>query len=267
MNLCTNAAHAMPDGGVLELRLARVTLEAEACEYYDALEPGDYAHFVVRDTGTGISPEVRERMFEPYFTTKDVGEGTGLGLAVVHGIVKSMHGDILVDSEIGVGTEVHVFLPAVHRRTRPTPHPPTKVPTGTERVLLVEDEPQVRTLVQATLHGLGYSVTAFAHGQEALAHLEAAPESVDAVVTDKTMPQMTGITLAQHIHARWPAMPVILCSGFLDPGAQDAARRAGVRHVLDKPVGRIALANTLREALDSRQFPPETSLPGGRTRE
>ncbi len=252
MNLCTNAAHAMEqDGGTLEVALDRVDLGPEEAAGYAGLEPGFYVRLLVSDTGVGMDPETRRRIFEPFFTTKEPSQGTGMGLAVVHGIVQGHNGAITVYSEPGNGTVFHVYLP-VHRgeaKSLEAQLLPQGL-EGDESILFLDDEPALAELGERVLTRLGYRVRSFTSPREAWEAFQKAPDSFDLVVSDYTMPKMTGQELAGLIMELRPEMPVIICSGFNRLLDETWLRRLGVRAVLSKPLVARELAGTIREILD-----------------
>jgi len=251
MNLCTNAYHAMrKTGGTLAVSLQEVTIGEEDYGYAN-LALGKYLKLEVSDTGSGIDPKIQEKIFEPYFTTKQQGEGTGLGLAVVHGIVKSHHGHITVYSEPGKGTSFHVYLPLTEREAAAAPDTPapTELRGKGERVLFIDDEKQIREVVAAILTKNGYQVTAFADGAQALAEFAKDPAQFDLVITDMTMPVMTGADLAQKILALSPRTPIILCTGQSEIINREAALAMGICDYLNKPVLIKTLLGAARKAL------------------
>ena len=250
MNLCTNAAHAMKEkGGVLDLELSDFSVSASEARP-DGLEPGIYMRLVVRDTGIGMPPEVIDRIFDPFFTTKKSDEGTGLGLSVVHGIVQLHDGHITVESLLGKGSTFTVYLPQVTERPEAEAVSEETVPTGHERVLLVDDEPVLIETGQKLLEGLGYEVTAKNSSVEALALFKADPGRFDLIVTDHTMPDMTGFELAKACMALRPDVPIILATGFSHLVDAATANEAGIRAFIMKPLTKGELARTVRRALD-----------------
>ncbi|SMC27578.1 PAS domain S-box-containing protein [Desulfacinum hydrothermale DSM 13146] len=253
MNLCTNAFHAMREtGGLLEVRLEAERLDKESLDRFPELKEGDHVVLTVKDTGHGIAPELLDRIFEPYFTTKEVGEGTGLGLAVVHGIVTGLNGAIRVESEPGRGTTFRVHLPALMEEApeRPVEGPQMELPGGSERILLVDDEPALVELAQQILSRLGYRVTAFHDPREALARFRQEPDAFDLILTDMTMPKVTGKRLAHEVRALRPNLPVILTSGYSDSIGSEEARLAGFSAFVKKPYRALEMAQTVREVLD-----------------
>jgi PAS domain S-box-containing protein len=255
MNLGTNAAHAMRErGGSLEVRLERVTLgAADAAEL--SVAPGDAVRLTVRDTGHGMDAATRDRLFEPFFTTKAVGEGTGLGMSIVHGIVTQHGGAITVASRVGVGTTFEIHLPAAERAATPESAPAAVVdPTAHARILVVDDDAVVARLVGRILERLGYEAVTTTLPLEVPAMLAGADRAFDLVITDRTMPGMTGIDLAARI-AEWrPGFPVVLLSGYSELGGHADAAALGFREVLTKPVSRDVLAAAVARVLaESRQ--------------
>jgi PAS domain S-box-containing protein len=255
MNLCTNAAHAMREtGGVLEIELAQKYLREEPVLRTFALEPGNYLQLTVRDTGQGIEPTIQERIFDPFFTTKNRGEGTGLGLSVVHGIVTSHGGGIEVQSAPGQGTIFSLYFPVLERVTETVETVVADAPaTGKERVLFVDDESSLIELGERILVYLGYHVTTRTSSIEALELFRAKPDDFDLVVTDYTMPNMTGGELAKHILAIRPEMPIVLCTGFSEVFTEEKARALGIQGYVMKPISIHDLAKICRSALDQAQ--------------
>ncbi|MEW6349335.1 MAG: PAS domain S-box protein [Thermodesulfobacteriota bacterium] len=252
MNLCTNASHAMREqGGLLCMGLDQTELSHEDPALDPDMGEGPFVRLTVSDTGHGIPEEFRERIFEPYFTTKKPGEGTGLGLAVVHGILKSHGGTIRVQSEEGKGSVFNVYLPVVEEELPDETRIATPLPRGKERILVVDDEEDVALLGQRMLQGLGYQVTATTSSQEALETFRDHPELFDLVLTDMTMPKMTGKVLSVELIAVRPDIPVILCTGFSDQITDDEVRGLGIRSLLMKPISLDKIAHAVRSALDN----------------
>ncbi len=254
MNLCTNAAYAMKEkGGLLEVILDHEEISTEMARGFINLAPGKYVKLTVRDTGTGIPPEVLDRIFEPYFTTKRFGEGTGLGLATVHGVVKDYGGDITVESKVGFGTEFNVYLPSVDAEmagSRNETDPDTL--RGAERILFVDDEDAAVDINSRMLRRYGYKVTGLTDSQEALALFEKNPEGFDLVITDMTMPNLTGDAFSAKVMAIRPEIPVILCTGYSDKINEEIAHKIGIRAFVMKPVIMKKLAETIRDVLDNK---------------
>jgi len=249
VNLCTNAGQAMREtGGVLSVSLENVDVSPE-CPVQE-LPAGRYLALSVADTGHGIKPEVVDRIFEPYFTTKEVGEGTGLGLAVAHGIVQGCGGALVVESVRGRGTTFEVFLAVVETLEPVEPAPQAPLPTGQERILLVDDEAPVAKLIARMLEHQGYEVMACTSSKETLDVFQRDPNGFDLVVSDMTMPGLTGIQLATELLRIRPDVPIILCTGFSELVTPESAAAAGIRELLTKPVPRDTLAHAVRRALD-----------------
>ncbi len=250
LNLCTNAAHAMePNGGILSVRLEPVVLE-NASEA-DDLEAGNYARLIVADSGHGIEACIIERIFDPYFTTKDVGKGTGMGLSVVHGIVKSCGGAIKAFSKPGHYTEFHLYLPVVDTATDREPAPPEQphLPHGHEHILLVDDEAMLVDMMQQVLEQLGYRVSVHTDSRAALDAFVAQPRIYDLLITDMTMPGMNGTDLTKAVRAVRTDLPVILCTGFNEQVSEKSARAMGIQALVMKPVSMQQLAETIRSVL------------------
>lgn len=254
MNLCTNAGHAMREkGGVLAITAAKLRLEAETPAPGLKLPPGDYLQLTVSDTGHGIDPALLDRIFDPYFTTKGPGEGTGLGLAVVHGIVESCRGAVAVTSEPGVGTTFRVYLPTLAKQCAAAERGVESLQGGTERILLVDDEEGLVRAGKKMLETLGYRVTEALGSVQALEVFRHQPAAFDLVITDYTMPHMTGTNLARELLTLRPDLPVILCTGRPDGINEAEARAAGIRELIMKPLTRTALAQSVRRVLDEEE--------------
>ena len=250
VNLCTNAAQAMEaHGGILEVDLQRVRIAEGDPLAALHLPSGPYVALQVGDTGCGMSPEVQARIFEPFFTTKDPNKGTGLGLSVVHGLVKSYRGHISVYSERGQGTVFRIYLPeAEGTAVRPAPED-THRPGGHERILVVDDDAGALQTLQALLEGLGYQVAAFSDSSEALACVRERPEAFDLVVTDMTLPRMTGLDLAAALRGVRADLPIVLCSGYGLGMVRDQGREADFSGFIQKPYTAVQVAQTIRGAL------------------
>jgi PAS domain S-box-containing protein len=253
MNLCANAKHAMRQtGGVLEVSLAEVQLDVD----FAAKNPGAVASrqlkLTVADSGEGMPAEVLEKIFDPFFTTKGKEEGTGLGLAVVHGIIKSCGGFITVSSEPGQGATFNVFMPVIKAQTKPQTEIKGPLPTGSERVLFVDDEKFLADIGKEMLERYGYQVTARTSSVEALELFKAKPDQFDLVITDMTMPNMSGLELAAEIIGRRSELPMILCTGFSEKINPTGAEVAGIKALIMKPVFWEELLHTVRRVLDER---------------
>jgi PAS domain S-box-containing protein len=253
MNLCTNAAHAIGDeGGLLEVSVTKVDIDASAEPLNLDIDPGPYLKMSVCDTGHGMTSEVLERIFDPYFTTKDKGKGTGLGLAVVHGIVMSHKGGIYAESEPGKGTCFHVYFPRIEQKKELTDTETVQTfPTGHERVLFVDDEQDLVQIAAQMLFHLGYEVTTRMSSNEALGLFRANPQRFDLVITDMTMPNMTGDTLAKALMKIRPDIPIILCTGFSERISEEKAKALGIKEFVMKPLAMNDLARRIRKVLDN----------------
>jgi len=258
MNLCTNAYHAMRDrGGVLELTLKQVVVSSANPDRYPGMEAGGYVHLSIRDTGCGMTEEVMERIFEPYFTTKEQGEGTGLGLSVVHGIITGYEGCIKVLSEVEKGSVFHVYLPLIESSPLPEKSRVLNPPAGgRERILLVDDEPQMVNMMQQMLKQLGYSVTSFTDSLEALEYFKTHSTDFDLVISDVTMPKIPGPALARKLLELNENVVILISTGLSERIPQEKAGSMGIKGMIMKPVNMRDLAAAVRSVLDG------TSLDG-----
>ncbi len=253
INLCTNASHAMQEtGGIIEIGIENVVLDEDLAAFYPDLTPDNYVKVTVSDTGQGLSPEIRNRMFDPYFTTKEVGKGTGLGLSVVHGIVKSHKGAISVKSELGKGTTFSVLFPVAEKETVKEVGTDEELPTGNERILFVDDEESIVFVGRYRLERLGYKVETRTSPVEALELFRTNPDQFDLMITDMTMPQMNGDRLTKEILKIRTDMPVILCTGFSEKIDAEKAKEIGIRQYIEKPLNRRDLAKLVRKVLDEK---------------
>jgi PAS domain S-box-containing protein len=250
MNLCTNAAHAIEgDYGTICIGMKEVQADEHFSEMHAQIEPGAYLQLSVSDTGIGMSTEVRDRIFDPFFTTKDAGKGTGLGLAVVHGIIRELGGAISVYSEPGVGTTFQIYLPLTKSELVSDTLAVRTLPHGTERILVVDDEKMLLDVLEKMLTSLGYNVTCTSSGADALRLINVAAESFDLVITDLTMPRMRGDELARQVNRQCPDTPVILCTGFSQALSADVIPQHGVWATIGKPVSKSDLAWAVWSAL------------------
>jgi CheY-like chemotaxis protein len=250
MNLCTNALQAMEHGGVLTVLLDRVAVPERHALSHGMLSPGPHVRLSVRDTGSGIPPVVFEHMFDPFFTTKGVGYGTGLGLSLVHGIVADFAGGIDVMTQAGVGSTFTVWLPAAGETPRLVAEPATELPYGKgETVMIVDDQPSLVALTEETVAALGYEPVGFDSSVAALQAFRAEPRRFDLVLTDQTMPDLSGVDLAREIRGMRPELPVLLMSGYSGAQLTERARAAGVADLLRKPLVRRDIAEALGRAL------------------
>ncbi|MCX5904507.1 MAG: PAS domain S-box protein [Proteobacteria bacterium] len=251
LNLCTNAFHAMRErGGVLGIDLSDVNIDAGNINVSNDMMSGDYVKLSVIDNGTGIAPEIMNRIYDPFFTTKEVGEGTGMGLSVVYGIIKSHGGDISMESEPGKGTTFHILLPRIEKKAAEKEHVEQTVPRGTEQILLVDDEAIIVEVGQKMLEMLGYRVTGVKGSIEALEIFKKGPDAFDLVITDYTMPKMDGYELAQKMMAVRPGMPIIMNTGYNETISQEKALAAGISEFLLKPLNLKKLGEVVRRVLD-----------------
>jgi PAS domain S-box-containing protein len=258
MNLCTNAYHAMLEtGGTLTVCLKEVGFTEKDRPPEPDIRPGRYLEIEISDTGTGIEPAVLDKIFEPYFTTKGKGKGTGLGLAVVFGIVKEHGGHISVHSKPGQGTTFRVYLPLTGKKEDPSPAGAGQDAriSGSENILLVDDEKELLWAEKELLEDLGYAVSAFTNPVESLEAFRLNPGGVDIVITDMTMPGITGLELIKKIRNLKPGQPAILCTGYSDLINREKAISAGIREYLEKPLDIKELARLIRSTLDESKAP------------
>ncbi len=256
MNLCTNAGAAMKEkGGILEVGLFDVELDSESMAAHPDMKPGKYVRLMVSDTGHGMPTEVMDRIFDPFFTTKEREEGTGLGLSMVHGIVTSFDGFITPSSEEGKGSIFSVHLPVIEGEAHAEAESSFPLPTGTERILFVDDEPPIAKLGDRLLRRLGYRVETRISSIEALELFKAKHESIDLVITDMTMPNMTGDQLAREMLRIKRNIPIILCTGFSRMVTEKDAKAMGVGAFITKPILMHELAETIRILLDAPAEP------------
>ena len=253
VNLCVNARDAMPDGGRIELNAREVVLGREECEAHPWMTPGRFIRLSVIDTGVGMTAEVQERAFEPFYTTKGPGEGTGLGLATVYGIVKQHDGLVRIISEPGRGTCCEVYLP-VSKRTASTSSPAIRIPAmgGTETLLVAEDESSLRTILVEVLRESGYQVFMAQNGKEAVELFKDKQELFDLVVLDMIMPQMGGVEAYEWISNIRPGMPVLFCSGYSKFRLHQSERKDPVSRLLSKPYDIEEVLSAIRSVLDAR---------------
>ena len=252
MNLCTNAWHAMTaGGGILEVSLEPTTIAPHPLRPEAGLQPGPYMKLQVKDTGAGIPQEIIDRIFDPFFTTKVPGEGTGLGLSVVHGIIKDLGGEIHVTSKVGVGSVFEILIPMVAEVSEsPFLARENALPRGSENILFVDDEEPLVELGKRLLEKLGYSVTGCTSSSKALAMFKDNPHKYDLVITDETMPKITGTMLAAELHQIRPEIPVILCSGFISSMSKDDVAAMGINAFLIKPILVKNMSEVVRQILD-----------------
>jgi PAS domain S-box-containing protein len=256
MNLCANAEYAMrKEGGILDIALTSIEVTAKSALEFPSLKPGTYLRLTIRDSGQGIPPEVLERIFEPFFTTKGSGEGTGLGLAVVHGAIVGHGGNISVSSVMGQGTTFTILLPPLDVVLPAHIDETEEWPKGSGRVLFVDDEEMLARWGEQLLTHLGYAVVAKTNPHEAVDLFRKQADQFDLVVTDQTMPTMSGEAFARAILEIREDIPIILCTGFSHIMSAEKAAQLGLRAFLMKPVNAAALAKTVKNVLDEGQQP------------
>ncbi len=264
MNLCTNASHAMKEkGGILRIGEALVSVSEAAAPSYPGLKPGPHAHLWVTDNGCGMSQETLQRIFEPFFTTKPVGEGTGLGLSVVHGIIRSHEGIITVESEIGRGTTFHIYIPAVRTAAEPGDSASAikESPRGKgERIMYVDDESSVCQFVRQALDMLGYQVSTHTHPVEALEYFRTRSNDFDLVITDMGMPRVNGLEFASRIQKMAPGIPIILMSGNDSGVPFPTLAKAGIRRLVTKPVSCRDLSVVVHEVIEMHRTKVEDEM-------
>jgi len=251
INLCTNAAHAMEHtGGVITIDVENIYLDQFSPADYTDLPSGRYVKLMVSDSGTGIDPEIVDRIFDPYFTTKELGKGTGIGLSVVHGIVKSHSGTISVDSKFGKGTTFSILFPLAEEAAVVEPESADNFPTGNESILILDDEKSMVDIGRKRLERFGYQVEARTNPLEALELFRADPGQFDLVITDMTMPHITGDKFVKEILKIRPNIPTILCTGFSEKIDEKKAREIGILGYIEKPFDKGKLSRLVREVLD-----------------
>jgi CheY-like chemotaxis protein len=255
MNLCTNAAHAMRSaGGKLSIGLSDHDVGDAPSNKLAGIAAGGYVRIIVSDTGKGMDAGTLERIFEPYFSTKEKGEGTGLGLFVVHGIVQRFGGWVDVKSEPGQGTTFTIGFPRIDAETDAASPETTAHPTGTETVLVVDDDENIVAMTSEMLGNLGYRVAPATSADAALELFERIPDRFSVVITDQTMPGMTGEALVARMRRINPAIPVILCTGYSETMNAGKAQACGIDGFLMKPVEMADLAHTIRQVIDRSQL-------------
>jgi CheY-like chemotaxis protein len=259
LQLTVNARDAMPQGGRLSIRLSNVSLEPSQAPPHPGLSPGDYVYLAIGDSGVGMTPEVQQRLFEPFFTTKPPGQGSGLGLATVHGVISQVGGQIWATSQLGVGSTFHIYLPraGTPRGTWALSRPPQ----GRETLLLVEDDPSLRTATARILRSLGYQVLEAADAQHALGLVAESSGPIDLLLTDVVMPGLSGPELAQQLRHDRPELPVLFVSGYTEHAQLQSVLEQPHTAVLAKPLAPLDLATTIRELLGTPRPPTPSSGP------
>ena len=254
MNLCTNAGHAMREkGGILQVNLENVAFDSDSIDQYPDMNSRSYLKLTVSDTGQGMSPDILNRIFEPYFTTKERGSGTGLGMAVVHGIVTSHGGRIKVDSEPGKGSSFYVYLPVIDDAEKSEKEVDMHLPAGNERILFVDDEALLVDIGKQSLEKLGYRVVTMTSSIKALELFQAKPDQFDLVITDMTMPHMTGDRLARELMKINGNIPIILCTGYSNGIYEHRVKEMGISAFVMKPVVIRDLSKIVRKVLDEKK--------------
>ena len=251
MNLCANASQVMQDtGGTIKIDVETVILNEDDCMNYTNLSASRHIKITINDSGPGIAPDIIGKIFDPYFTTKKFGAGSGMGLAVVHGIVKNHDGAIYVDSNPGQGATFNILLPIIDELPELKSEINNDIPHGSETILFVDDEKSIANMTGKILERLGYQIENQSNPVEALELFKVEPDSFDLIITDMTMPQMTGINLADKIKEIRPDIPVILCTGHSAVIDGEKAKQLGIDGFVMKPVSKFKIAKAIREVLD-----------------
>ncbi len=253
MNLCTNASHAMEEnGGILGISLQKTKLSSRDLKSEENPQPGVYIQLSISDTGTGLTPELIEKIFDPYFTTKEVGKGSGMGLALVQGIIKRHGGFVKVNSKIGKGSTFNVFFPQIEEdiATERTSEE-EEIPTGSEEILFVDDEEMLVDIGKKLLERLGYTVTTETNSSKAIQLFKSDPTLFDLVITDQAMPKVSGAELAKQLLQIKPDIPIILCTGHSNLVDEAKAQKIGIREYAMKPLNKRAIARLIRKVLDN----------------
>jgi len=240
-------------GGALEVNLKPVHLDASFCAIHVRLKEGDYLKLTVSDTGHGMSKAIMDRIFDPFYTTKGVGEGTGMGLSTVHGIVLNHGGDIFLNSELGKGTNFDIYFPKSEDSEIEEKPKSSTIPRGNKHILFVDDEEDIARGGKEMLGSLGYKVVAKTNSQEALETFKSGPHEFDFVITDQTMPNMTGDILAIELMKIRPDIPVIVCTGFSRTITAEKAKAIGIRKIIMKPYVFNDVAQIIRKVLDQNK--------------
>ncbi|THB79207.1 MAG: response regulator [Desulfobacteraceae bacterium] len=253
INLCTNASHAMTgERGRIEITLSPVTVSGENDDLPGEIRPGSYLKLMVTDNGSGIDPDISDRIFDPYFTTKDVGKGTGMGLAVVHGIIKNHNGHIFVDSEPGKGATFTILFPVLDQgssRPDPTPEDGDANLSGKGHILFVDDEISLAELSKKIIESMGYTVEQYSNPRDALAVFRHSPERFDLLISDMTMPVMSGLDLANQIKEIRSDLPVIICTGHSSAINEEQSAEAGIDAFALKPITRSEIGHLIKGVL------------------
>ena len=253
MNICINASHAMEEtGGTFKVSVEKVILDDNSAKEYPKLSSGEHIKIRISDTGPGINPDIIDRIFDPYFTTKEVGKGSGMGLSVVHGIVKNHNGAITVDSNPGKGTTFNILFPKANEKSKGGKKS-TKAPLcGNETILFVDDEISIVKMIKKMLERLGYMVETKMNPVEALDLFKSKPDRFDLVITDMTMPKMTGVKLSEKLMGIRTDIPVIICTGHSAIVDEEKAKKLGLAAYIMKPINMLELSQTIRKVLDKK---------------
>ena len=262
MNLITNAYHAVESsGGKIFLSLHQQRMTGEDLPGIN-IRKGQHAVLSVKDNGPGIAPEVLPKIFDPYFTTKKQGKGTGLGLAVVYGIVRGHQGDIAVSSKLEKGSEFSIYLPISEKNLSDTEENAiSALPGGTERILLLDDEIAVINLQKQMLSRLGYQITISTDPCDAIREIQSHPEDFDLIISDMTMPGMTGDVVAKKISSKYPEIPIIICTGFSEKINEEKIHELSIKKIVMKPIKKATIAHTVRQVLDEVKSHKKKLLP------
>jgi len=253
MNICINASHAMEEtGGTFKVSVEKVILDDNSAKNYPELNPGEHINIRVSDTGPGIDPDIIDRIFDPYFTTKGVGKGSGMGLSVVHGIVKNHNGAITVNSNPGKGTTFNILFPMANEKSKGGKKSTKEPLCGNETILFVDDERSIVKLIKKMLERLGYMVETKMNPVEALDLFKSKPDRFDLVITDMTMPQMTGVKLSEKLMGIRTDIPVIICTGHSAIVDEEKAKELGLAAYIMKPINMLELSQTIRKVLDRK---------------
>jgi len=250
MNLCANARKAMQNGGVLSVTLNEIDLDKEFVDLHPEIDIGTYLKLTISDNGTGIPAEIKSKIFDPFFTTQSKGEGTGLGLSVVHGIVQDCQGTINLTSQLGCGSTFDIYLPVIDTEAETSVTEEEILTGGSERILFVDDEKPLTDLAENMLSNLGYKVVCYNNGNDAINAFSEAPDEFDLIITDMTMPKMNGNRLATKILNICPDKPIILCTGYSDQITEEDAIKLGIKSFVKKPVVMSKLAKIIRKVLE-----------------
>ncbi len=251
MNLFTNSAHAMREkGGTLSIEIDHIKIDQDALKNFQDVKKGDYLILQISDTGHGIPSDLMDKIFDPFFSTKPRGEGTGLGLSVVQGIVKKCDGVIKVYSDVGKGTTFQIFLPLIEEGEQENSMEKLSIPKGNENILFVDDEQALVDLEKTMLERLGYKVTGITNSKTAWQIFQKNPDAFDMVITDKSMPGLSGLELSKKLVGLSPKKPIVMCTGFGDEDSIKQAKKIGIRGFINKPILQIELTETIREIFD-----------------